>query len=215
MLRRIEHMTTIYMIRHGSTPWGEDENRYTGISDVPLSELGRHQAATTAGALESVSFNAIYSSPLSRSIETAEIISASRNMDVRVEADLIEVDFGQWEGMRKADIIAADPDTWDAWVRHPDHVAAGTTGESGEAARLRGHAAVERLVMGHGDETIAVIGHNTLTRLLVVASLGAPLSSYRHIDLGNCSISLLEILDPAQWRWNSLNGLTHLSAVPL
>lgn len=202
-------MTVVYLVRHGSTPWGEDGNRYTGVSDIALSDTGRRQAHRTARALERVPFDAVYASSLQRAIETAAML-VGPDGEVSIEPDLIEVDFGKWEGVRKADIIAAFPDDWAAWVAQPESTPAGQTGETGAEAVERAINAFDRLAARHWDQTIAVVAHNTLLRLLVVATLGAPLASYRQLELVNCGISIAHIAGDGRWTWKSLNVGNHL-----
>src|SRR3954467_9265903 len=95
--------TLLYLLRHGETDWNRDGNRYAGRTDVPLSDRGREQARAVATTLASVPFSAIYCSTLQRSRETAEIIAASHNLPVVADPRLIEIDFGTWEGLTRAE----------------------------------------------------------------------------------------------------------------
>jgi alpha-ribazole phosphatase len=96
------------LIRHGATIWNA-LRRFQGQTDVPLSEEGRAQAAAIAAALRSESFDRIYSSDLSRALETACILAASRNTEVVADRRLREFDFGRWEGLTWEQIAAIDP----------------------------------------------------------------------------------------------------------
>lgn len=96
------------LIRHGATTWNA-LRRFQGQTDVPLSEEGRAQAAAIAAALRSESFDRIYSSDLSRALETACIIAAARKTEVVADRRLREFDFGRWEGLTWEQIVAIDP----------------------------------------------------------------------------------------------------------
>jgi broad specificity phosphatase PhoE len=96
------------LIRHGTTSWNA-LRRFQGQTDVPLSEEGRAQAAAVAAALRSESFDRIYSSDLSRALETAQILASSRDAEVVADRRLREFDFGRWEGLTWEQIVAIDP----------------------------------------------------------------------------------------------------------
>jgi alpha-ribazole phosphatase len=96
------------LIRHGTTSWNASR-RFQGQTDVPLSEVGRAQAAAIAAVLRSETFDRIYSSDLSRALETARILAASRNTEVAPDRRLREFDFGRWEGLTWEQIVALDP----------------------------------------------------------------------------------------------------------
>jgi alpha-ribazole phosphatase len=96
------------LIRHGTTTWNA-LRRFQGQTDVPLSEEGRAQAAAIAAALRSERFDRIYSSDLSRALETARIIAASQDAEVVADRRLREFDFGRWEGLTWEQIVAIDP----------------------------------------------------------------------------------------------------------
>src|SRR5690606_10889163 len=92
-------MVTICLLRHGETSFNADGNRYCGRTDVELTEKGISQAKRMYELLEGYDFDAVYSSPLQRAKKTAEIASG-RVKNVLVDDRLIEVDFGEWEGMQ-------------------------------------------------------------------------------------------------------------------
>jgi broad specificity phosphatase PhoE len=203
-------VTRIYLVRHGSTPWGEDQNRYTGISDIPLSATGARQARHTARYLSTLPIAAVVASPLVRAQDTAREIAARHDLDILTEPRLREIDFGRWEGMRKATIIAQYPDEWQAWTRDPGSTQPGLTGESAAHAVERSTTALDDIASRFGDQSVIVVGHNTLIRLLIVASLAAPLASYRNLELHNCGVSLLEIDAAHTWRWHNINAVAYL-----
>jgi alpha-ribazole phosphatase len=96
------------LIRHGPTEWNA-LRRFQGRTDMPLSAQGRTQARTIADALRSEPFDRIYSSNLSRSLETARMLGDSRGAGVVLDERLQEFDFGRWEGLTWDEIVAANP----------------------------------------------------------------------------------------------------------
>ena len=108
-------MTTIVLVRHGETDWNR-EHRFQGHADPPLNEVGRAQALELAAALAAESFTRIYSSPLVRARETAEILAASRGLSVEPHDALKEVDVGSWSGMTVSEVESRFPDGYRRWV---------------------------------------------------------------------------------------------------
>jgi broad specificity phosphatase PhoE len=147
-------MTSIYLLRHGETAWNADRNRYCGRTDIPLSAIGRAQAAALRDALAAVPLDAIYVSPLARSRETGEVIGADRPIPQRSDPRLIEIDFGNWEGLPAADIASADPMGRAAWLNDPATSRAGGTGETGTEVSERMTACLEEIAATH-----AGVGH--------------------------------------------------------
>ena len=107
---------TLYLVRHGETDWNKDQ-RYQGQTDIPLNETGRAQAARNGEILKSlmpgIASADFISSPLSRAIETMEILRRSLGLDVkayRLEPKLLEVHYGHWEGHLASELLRSDPE---------------------------------------------------------------------------------------------------------
>ena len=94
---------TFYLVRHGSTEWNK-ERRFQGRADIPLSEEGREQARKAKKMIDRLFFEEIFSSPLSRAVETAKIITCGRHLPIRIDDRLIERSFGSFEGELMAGI---------------------------------------------------------------------------------------------------------------
>lgn len=105
----------ILLARHGETDWNVPPQRFMGSADIPLNEHGREQARALAADLGEVA--AVWTSPLARARETAEIVAAERGLGVTVEARLAESHRGSWEGRPVEQIARAEPDAWGAWLR--------------------------------------------------------------------------------------------------
>ena len=112
-------MTTLLLARHGETDWNR-EQRFQGHADPPLNQTGRAQAVDLAVALAGEPLAAVYSSPLRRALETAEIVAAAHGQEpVTVDA-LLEVDVGSWQGLTRAEIEERYPDQFARWLDHVD-----------------------------------------------------------------------------------------------
>ena len=111
-------MALFYFVRHGVSEWNT-ENRLCGRSDVSLSDEGRRQATRLAERLRALPPDAIYTSPLRRTVETAEIIAATTGLKPIVDARLVELDYGAWEGMTFAEVMDHDAGAYRAWDADP------------------------------------------------------------------------------------------------
>lgn len=184
-------MLTVYLLRHGETPWNAEGSRFCGRTDIPLSEKGKHQASAVRDQLAHIEFDAVYSSPLSRAYETARI--ASRDQKIVTDQRLIEGDFGLWEGKTKETLSAMDPGFYDAWVQDPTHTKSGGTGESGIDILNRVKAFFYDVCATHAEGTILVVGHNVVNRLYLADRLGMPLCNYRKIVQENAAVTLFTL----------------------
>ena len=205
-------MTRFYLLRHGETEWNRDGNRYCGRSDIPLAPAGLAQAAQAARALAHVTFSAAYCSPLQRSVRTAAIIAEPHGLAVGADARIAEIDFGRWEGLTSAEIMRTDPDSWSSWQRDPATTRAGGTGETGQELYDRFAAFLDEANRVHAGETVLVVGHNTLNRIYIAASLERPLRQDRKLVQAQTGINLLEIAGNGP-RWIQINGHTHLEGL--
>ena len=96
-------MAILFLVRHGQTDWNV-EGRYAGQSDIPINETGREQARKTSSLLSEENFKSIYSSGMSRALETAKIINKHHHLEIVKEPRFREINQGVWEGMIYADI---------------------------------------------------------------------------------------------------------------
>jgi broad specificity phosphatase PhoE len=148
-------VTTILLARHGETDWNR-QGRFQGHADPPLNETGRAQAAELAAELEGVGLAAVYSSPLGRALETAQLVAAEHGLEpVAVDA-LREVDVGSWEGLTRAEVEARFPEQLARWL---DYDQGWEDGESYEEMGRRVVVALLQLAAAHEDERILAVTH--------------------------------------------------------
>jgi phosphoserine phosphatase len=110
---------TLVLIRHGHVQ-GFHPERFRGRTDLPLTELGRKQAAvTTKFVAPQWSAAAIYASPLVRCMDTARAIGEAQGLAVQSLPSLIDIDYGKWQGRTRDDVKAAEPERFNSWMEQP------------------------------------------------------------------------------------------------
>jgi probable phosphoglycerate mutase len=197
--------TTLLLARHGQTIW-HGEKRYAGISDVPLTDTGRAQAEALGRWAAAHPVDAVWTSPLSRAVATADPACRALDLTPHREPDLRECDFGVVEGRTLAEFAAEDPTAADAFradpVAHPFPGA-----EDPTAAAARGSAALRRIAAAHPGERVLVVAHNTLLRLVLCTLLSIPPAEYRRVfpRLRNAAISELRMNTDGSTALLSLN----------
>jgi broad specificity phosphatase PhoE len=205
-------MGLFYLVRHGESVWNA-ENRLCGRSDVPLSEAGRRQAKSLAKRLKRVRFDAFYTSPLGRAVETARLIGEAVGFEPVADARLVELDYGEWEGRTMADVMENDAQAFRAWDAKPAQVAP-PGGESGLAAQQRIVSLLDCLAARHQQGRVLVTFHKTVCRLAICHVLGmAPDEYRRRLVLNNTALSIIRSR-PYGWELIAFNDTCHISASP-
>ncbi|MEU0495782.1 bifunctional RNase H/acid phosphatase [Mycobacterium sp. NPDC006124] len=182
--------TRFFLLRHGQTALSVDR-RYSGQGNPPLTELGRHQADAAARYLgQRGGITAVVSSPLQRAHDTASAAAKELGLDVTVDDDLIETDFGAWEGLTFGEAARRDPEVHGAWLRDTA-VSPPGGGESFDAVAARVRRARFRIVEQYGDATVLVVSHVTPIKSILRMALDAgPGILYRlHLDLASLSVA--------------------------
>jgi broad specificity phosphatase PhoE len=171
-------LTTILLARHGESDWNHTK-RWQGHADRPLTELGREQARVLAGHLAGTDLDAVYSSDLQRARETAEIVAATRGLDVTTVPELREVDVGSWSGLTRTEAQARFPEGFARWVAGREGWA---DGETYEELGERVVGAVRRLAADHPNGRVLVVAHGGSIRAVHAAALGVDVHAYRRIQ---------------------------------
>lgn len=182
--------TRFLLLRHGQTELSVNR-RYSGRGNPPLTELGRRQADAAARYLgQQGGIAAVVSSPLQRAYDTATAAAKALGLDVTVDDDLIETDFGDWEGLTFGEAAQRDSGLHRQWLSDTS-VAPPGGGESFDVVAQRVRRAKTRIIAEHGDATVLVVSHvtpiKTVLRLALDAGEGI---LYRlHLDLASLSIA--------------------------
>ena len=184
-------MTCIILVRHGQTEWNRVE-RFRGHADVPLNEAGLRQAEATGLRIARQWQPAqIYSSPLSRAVKTAEAIAKHFSLPVQVHPGLIDIDYGEWQGLTPQEVQARWPAMLHSWYEHPERVNI-PGGESLDSLRVRGLKTVNELVSRHTDQTIVIVGHTVINRVILLGMLRLGNERFWYIRQDNCAINVIE-----------------------
>lgn len=172
------HRPELVLVRHGQTEWSAS-GKHTGRTDVPLTELGRRQAEALGEMLDGDEFAEVLASPLRRAWETMEI-AGYRGGTAMV--DLMEWDYGRFEGLRTAEIRKDTPE-WSVWS-HPI-----ADGESVDEVGRRADRVIDRAVAEEG--TVLLFGHGHSLRILAARWIGLPPAEGRTLSLDTATVSTL------------------------
>ncbi|MGW2624842.1 bifunctional RNase H/acid phosphatase [Micromonospora taraxaci] len=205
--------TRLILVRHGETEYTE-QRRYSGRGDVPLSEKGRAQVRETATRVAALAptVAAVLSSPLSRCTATAAAIAgALGDVPVRTEDDLIECDFGQWEGRTFAEVREGWPGEMDAWLASPRVAPPG--GESFTHVAERAHRVVAGLLTAYPGETVVLVSHVSPIKLVLRDALAAGDGFLHRLFLDAAGISVLDMWPDGGVAVRTVNDTSHLAAL--
>lgn len=183
----------LLLVRHGETRW-HAENRYAGVSDVPLTAKGLAQAEDLADWARLRGVDAVACSPVSRALLTARPAARALGTEPEVVEALREVDFGWGEGRTIAEMAAEDADAVRRF-REDAETGAFPGSEPPSAAAARASQALRALAGRHPGATVLVVAHNTLLRMTLCAMLGIPVGRYRLVfpRLDNAAVTEIEV----------------------
>lgn len=216
-------VTTLYLIRHGATK-GDDVKRYKGSIDVPLSKNGAEQIKKSLSFIISHAqknflsqeqnylidihgknvdkeekkdfLKAIYCSPLSRAVSSAEIIAKPFGLKPIQLAGLTERNFGIWEGMTYLEIKEKYPSEFDKWANNP-LLYSPPYGESTLEVRERVIKAMEDIISNHKKRggNIAIVAHGGVNRIILCHYMGVPLENIFRVEQDHASVNIIEFWD--------------------
>ncbi len=213
----------LLLIRHGLSSFNL-EKRIQGRTDLStLTAEGKEQALETGRALSQIEINAIYSSPLKRAYSTTKCLIKELDYAISpvLEDGLLEIDLGDWSGLKIEELRKKFPNEFNTWQKDPNHLE--ITKESGEKFKpipnliVQAKKFIKKILEKHSldsNETILIIGHNAILRCIILALIGEPDQGFRRIKLDNCSISILNLngkdKNIEQCQIECLNNTTHL-----
>ena len=179
-------MTEIFLVRHGETEWNAGEI-FRGRADVSLNEKGIVQAKLLGDYLKKLRLEAVYSSPLQRAVRTAERIARPHSLDVIMESALIDMDYGEWQGMPLTEVKKIYKNLYKKWESAPEKVRI-PGGESLDDVGNRAIAAVNKIAKKH-EGSVALVSHRVVNKVLICALLGLDNSHFWNIRQETCGIS--------------------------
>lgn len=205
--------TRVFMVRHGSTVLST-EDRFAGATDVALSDEGRAQTQRLAERLAAEKINAIFASPLGRTIETGRILALPHSLEVQPRDGLREISHGRWEQMTRHEVEAKYPEEAAEWEKDP-YTFAPEGGESGLAVTARALPVLIQIVRDHPDQTVLIVSHKATIRLLLSSLLGFDPRRYRdNLDQKPAALNVVDFRDATRARLTLFNDTSHYDSVP-
>lgn len=216
--------TRVVIVRHGLSSYNSQQRIQGRCDESILTDTGINQATILGQTISNADFAAIYSSPLQRAKQTAQILQGKLAKPVPVQTSdlLLEIDLPLWEGLQKAEVKQKYPQEYKKWKDQPDQFSMTLTkdGQAIEHFPVLALAAQatkfwQEVLAKHPGETILVVAHNGINRALLTSALGMPPALYQHIQQSNCAINVLNFTDG--WggavQLESLNQTAHLGEV--
>ena len=202
----------ILLARHGETPWNA-EGRYQGQEDIPLSPVGEKQALRLGERLRDVRIDRAVSSPLARAYMTAQFaLGEVRAPMLTTEMGFLEIAHGEWEGLLASEISEREPERFRAWREAPDTVQM-PAGESLRQVFVRAWQALAWACEGlEPDETLLVVAHDAVNRVILCHVLGIPFSRLWTFRQAPATLNMLEGDDIDRLEVVRLNDCAHHTA---
>jgi broad specificity phosphatase PhoE len=205
--------TRLFLVRHGATA-ATEEDRFSGSSGAELSDEGRWQAARLGERLAQQNISAIYSSPLSRAMDTARILAGHCGLEPAARDGLREIGHGHWEGMKRDEVERQFASEYAAWEADP-FTFAPEGAESGVAVLARALPVVREIVASHPGAQVIVVSHKATLRLVLSSLLGFDPRGYRdRLDQAPACLNVVDFRDPVRVRLMLFNDTSHYANRP-
>ena len=203
----------LYLVRHGATQLTA-EDRFSGSSGVDLSDEGRDQVRRLAERLRGETIKAVYCSPYSRTVETAQILAGPHALTPVPRDGLREISHGHWEGLTRREVEERYAEEYTAWEADP-FTFAPPDGESGLGVLARALPAVREIVVAHPDQCVLVVSHKATLRLILSSILGFDARGYRdRLDQSPACLNVVDFKDPVRARLMLFNDTSHYADWP-
>jgi broad specificity phosphatase PhoE len=178
----------IYLLRHASTT--EEKLIFKGVIDTPLSEKGVEEACAMADkfAAKNIGFGAVYSSPLSRAVDTA--VLAGGGLEVKTSPLLLDIDCGEWENRSVESVLKEEPELFAAWRENPAAFKF-PGGESVAAAAERAGGFLREITERETAADVLVVTHRLIINLMVLSALEIDINKYWRFRYDNCSYTVI------------------------
>jgi ribonuclease H / adenosylcobalamin/alpha-ribazole phosphatase len=199
--------TVTHLLRHGQTEH-TPERRYSGRNDLPLSRSGRAEAEAAAVRASSLGIDVVVSSPIRRTRETAEAVAAAVGVPVEFDEDLVELDFGDLEGLTSDEALAAHPLAVRRFMA--DVTVAAPGGESVADVSTRVARARRRILDRHAGKTVLVVTHVTPIKLFLAAGLEVGDAIVHRIFLDACCLSTVAWSSDGRASVRLVNDTSHV-----
>lgn len=199
----------LQLIRHAHTQWNE-LGKAQGRTDIPLSETGHEQAKSLARALRNDKFDSVYTSPLRRSVQTAEYISRASGSELVFEDALTEIQFGEWEGLSFEHIGKKYQEIYAIWRDTPFNCAV-PKAESLQEVLDRCVKLLELILQKHETGSVAVVTHTLPIKMMIAYLIGLPYNRIHTLRLDNTGRTELILQPDGRNILSVMNDTSHLN----
>lgn len=203
-------MTQLFLIRHATNDYVKSGRLAGWTPEVHLNDKGQEQATALGKRLAEVRLTAVYSSPLERTVETAQAVAAPHKLDVQIDEELGEVHYGAWTGKKLRQLRRTR--LWKVVQQYPSG-ARFPDGESIRETQARVVGALERIAAQHPKGRVAAVAHSDVLKLAVAHFAGMPLDMYQRLVIDPASLSVIWLgrMGP---RIVLMNDTSHLPRTP-
>ncbi len=202
-------MTRIVLVRHGQTVWNR-EARFRGRADVELDEFGLQQAQATGRYLAARwPVVATYASPMRRARQTAEPIARAQGLGTHPLEGLMDIDFGELQGISVDEVKQRYPALYQAWLEVP-HTVHFPGGEGLDDVRKRVLGGLDEVVARHAGQAVALVSHTVVNRVLLCAVLGLGNEHFWRLRQGTCAVNVFDVKEDGTFIISLLNDTCHL-----
>lgn len=200
--------TELFLIRHGETQWNQ-AGKYQGSTDIPLSENGMKQAGYLKDHFQN-RFDYLYSSPLSRALETARIIGSGSDKEPVISPAMVEINFGAWEGLTLEEIKSSYPEQFRSWQTDEINAPLMSSEKSLKSASIRAGNEILRLVETHAGSRILLIAHGGIIKAGLIGIMDWNMTMYHRFLLNNTAVTKLTFDEKKHPVIHTLNDTSHL-----
>jgi phosphoserine phosphatase len=205
-------MTRVYLVRHGTTEWNKEEI-FRGRLDCKLNETGQAEARALAEYFTDIPLQAIYSSPLSRAMETAQAVAQAKALPVVSLPEFIDMDFGEWQGLPLREVREKYSDLYRLWRERPEAVHF-PGGENLAQVRARAWEGLQKVLRENPDKTALILSHRVVTKVLICAVLGLDDSHFWQIKQDTTAVNRIEH-NRGAFVASLINDTCHLKSIHL
>lgn len=189
----VQMTTTVLLVRHGQTN-SNVTGFYMGWSDEDLSQVGYTEARRLSSRLASLPIASVYTSPLRRVHTTGAILAEPHELELKVLDDLIEIQFGDWQGLHVDEIKRRWPELWQQSRIDPAELTM-PDGESFSQVTERAVRAFETVVGASRGKQVVIVTHDVIVRVLVAHVLRVSNSIYRRFEINNASLTVIRVVN--------------------
>jgi len=205
-------MTRVYLVRHGTTEWNKEEI-FRGRLDCKLNETGQAEARALAENFTDISLQAVYSSPLSRAVETAQAVAQAKALPVVTHPGFIDMDFGEWQGLPLREVRERYSALYRLWRERPEAVHF-PGGENLTQVRARAWEGLQKVLRDNPERNALILSHRVVTKILICAVLGLDDSHFWQIKQDTTAVNCIEY-NRGSFVTSLINDTCHLKTIHL